>query len=375
MFYVFLSLCPFVPKNHQPENFNLSVTSTQTWRNRHPQPLPLPPKANPQMSQFSHDFKKWCRKRYDDELMQDFPESVITALEQLRRRSRDRSIRAYIHDPEGKTRWWIYAYIHWLDTCVLHRSEPIVLLHSVRFRRELNREFPGIRCMSLRYPNKPRGMCSNIIAVIGADLCPIKPDGRDNFYAATAALQPMLNTRRSVAIYVGNANRSRTSFARAYNHFFDADFPQIITINAAQREKPPKSTRPPSPPSSPSAPQKAVQKAASAQAAPGTPTAKSAAKNPSTASPPSPQKAPFLESGASADARPKIPTNAAAAPASQKPNRQQSHIDIVGKTKKVSASAEALPRCVGKNFCSGARDLTSDHRHSSSRTVRRQSAA
>ena len=309
------------------------------------------------MSQFSHDFKKWCRKRYDDELMQDFPESVITALEQLRRRSRDRSIRAYIHDPEGKTRWWIYAYIHWLDTCVLHRSEPIVLLHSVRFRRELNREFPGIRCMSLRYPNKPRGMCSNIIAVIGADLCPIKPDGRDNFYAATAALQPMLNTRRSVAIYVGNANRSRTSFARAYNHFFDADFPNIITINAAQPEKPPKTGKPPSPPRTPSAPKKATQRPASARVAPGTPTAKSAAKNPRT---PSAPQAPFLGSGASEDARPKIPVHAAAAPASQKPNRQQSILDIVG-----------------KNFCSGARDLSSDHRHDRqlSRAVRCQSAA
>ena len=294
------------------------------------------------MSQFSHDFKKWCRKRYDDELMQDFPESVITALEQLRRRSRDRSIRAYIHDPEGKTRWWIYAYIHWLDTCVLRRSEPIVLLHSVRFRRELNREFPGVRCMSLRHPDKPRGMCSNIIAVLGADLCPIKPDGRDNFYAATAALQPMLNPRRSVAIFVGNANRSRTSFARAYNHFFDADFPQIITINAAH---PPaiQNPRAPRTPSTPSAPKKAVQKTTSAQAAPGTPTAKSAAKNSSPPSPPSPQNAPFLGSGASEDARPKIPTNAAAVPASQKPNRQQSNIDIVGNI-----------------FCSGVRDLSSD---------------
>ena len=293
------------------------------------------------MSQFSHDFKKWCERRFGPMSPGEFPESVITALEQLRRRSRDRSIRAYIHDPEARTFSWIYAYIHWLDTCVLRRSEPIVLLPGVHKRRELNKIYPGIRCMSLRHPNKPRGMCSNIIAVIGADLCPIKPDGRDNFYAATAALQPMLNTRRSVAIYVGNANRSRTSFARAYNHFFDADYPQIITINAAQPEKPPRTPKNPSSPSTPSAPRKAAQSPLSARVAPGTPEKNSAAPQ-STASPTSPQKAPFLESGASADARPKIPTQAAAAPASQKPNRQQSNLDIVGKNLAAIASSNRL---------------------------------
>ena len=155
----------------------------------------------------------------------------------------------------------------------------------------------------------------------------------------------------------------------------------------------------PSAPSPPIALETAAPDSASAQAAPGTPEKPSAAKTASTASSP---QAPPLESGASADAHPapqgmpadarprqarrakclkgipcvagcmmserhnapgsrppdgkclkdtssntntaifKIPIHAAAAPASQKPNRQQSHIDIVGKNKKRHKDKKSL---------------------------------
>ena len=168
---------------------------------------------------YTYHFRKWIERTCGGNTPSPMPALLITALEMMRQRSR--SVRLYVHDPRCVTHWWIRQYIHWLDTRIMPGSAPLILQNDLRDRRTLRRAYPTLHFASLRYPDKVRGMSARIVAVLGADRTSSRPDRADNFWRAKRALLPMLDTCGTIAIFVGNANRTSRSFAGDYTHFRD----------------------------------------------------------------------------------------------------------------------------------------------------------
>ena len=188
---------------------------------------------------YINPFARWMTAKVGPERVRRMPRLLILTLEMMRQRTAFRNIRLYVHDPYRATPWWLYHYFQWLGERVMPGCFPIVMQPNVKYRKRLQREHPGIKFTSLRFPDNIRGHTSSLIAVLGADECAYRPRFLDNFRRAKQALLPMLNMSGTVAVFTGNADRKNRSFAQSYDNFrrqgadsafwtFDALHPEAI---------------------------------------------------------------------------------------------------------------------------------------------------
>ncbi len=224
---------------------------------------------------YINPFARWLTAKVGPERVRRMPRLLILTLEMMRQRTAFRSIRLYVHDPYRSTPWWLYCYFQWLEERVIPGCHPIVMQPNVKYRKRLQREHPGLKYTTLRFPDNIRGHTSSLIAVLGADECAYRPKFLDNFRRARQALLPMLNMSGTVAVFTGNADRKSRSFAHSYDNFrrqgadgafwtFDvlhpeAILPLLMTLLRPDKQKQPvppwkvpKFVKIPSAPSSPS---------------------------------------------------------------------------------------------------------------------------